>query len=83
MGKFRVLNLKLETGQEVTFGDNDEGKIYYDGTTLVVSGTGINVKLVADNRVVLDGVAFPTDVGTFGQVLTLSGIADAQWGDYI
>ena len=81
MGKFRTLNLKLETYQEATFGDNDEGKIYYDGSKLVVSGTGINVKLDPDNRVVFDGVAFPTDAGTYGQVLTLSGIADAQWGD--
>jgi len=83
VAKFKSLHLILAAGEEATFGDNDEGKIYYDGTTLVVSGTGINVKLESDNRVVFDGVAFPTDYGTYNQVLTLSGIADAQWGDYV
>ena len=82
MGKFRLENLKLATYQIATFGDNDEGKMYYDGNKLVVSGTGVNVKFLPAGNVVLDGVSFPTGSGIYDQVLTLSGTYDAQWGDF-
>jgi len=83
MSKIIEQNLILGTNEEATFGDNDEGSVVFNGTNLVISTTaGMNIKLEPANRVVLDGVAFPTGSGIYGQTLTLSGTYDAQWGDF-
>lgn len=83
MARFRQGSLKLKDNQRAYFGSNDSGSIYFDGTKVnVTSVSGVSIKLVPANAVVLDDMSFPTTDGTYGQVLTISSDGQLGWDDY-
>ena len=53
----------------------------YNDQTVINSGRDLNLNSGSNNRIILDGMAFPKDAGSAGQVLKTNGSDNLYWAD--